>query len=79
MEGNYRQFLSQATYVSLIGFYSSSELLLSAPRSWRIRVHALGPCLSPEEKQQQQAGDDTRGRRECPGLVQLFLSPLASL
>lgn len=78
MEGNYRQILSQAAYVSLIGFHSSSELLLSAPRSWRIRVHALGSCPSPE-KQQQQAGDDTRGRRERPGLVQLFLSPLASL
>lgn len=78
MKDNYRQLLSQTTYVSLIGLYSSSELLLSALRSWRIQVHALCFCSSPE-KQQQHTGDDTWGRRECPGLVLLFLSPLASL
>ena len=42
-------------------------------------MHALCSCPSPEEKQQQHAGDDTWGRRECPGLVLLFLSPLAPL
>lgn len=47
----YTQLPSHAIYFSLIGLHSPSELLLSSLRSRRIRVNALCPCPSPEEKQ----------------------------